>query len=956
MTATEDETLSREARFLWAKTGRGEEQHLYGLLQTHLADTAEVARALWRSWLPEATRQYIRQQLNLEDELAEALVVWLAAIHDIGKATPSFQSKVIGLAERVRETGLRIPIRCNNLPHAYLGELIVCDWLVDKGWDEKNAKGFASVVGGHHGRNPSKMELKDIRFGIQLEPDRTLGAAAWKIVQSELSSWTFESSGAGRFEAQLKEVRLPRYIQVLLTGIVIMADWIASNTELFPLLGAYASWDDCMRRADDAWAMLDLPERLELVSLPEDPAALFSTRFPGIPLGAELRPIQHEAAVAAQELEEPGLIIVEAPMGEGKTEASLLCAELIAKRFACGGMAYLLPTQATSNAMFARVHNWLGSLLESQPVTKIQDIHLLHGKAELNEEFSSLSRWPSSWMGDECGEEEAIIAHQWFSGRKRGLLAPFVVGTVDQLLMAALKTKHAHLRHLGLSGKVVVIDEVHAYDAYMSVYLDRVLEFLGAYHVPTIILSATLPPSRRKQLIQAYRGHSKHGSRRKYHVPEAPRLVSGSPAYPLITTSSACDNEPLVYKAVKGSGRNTKVLLEYLPDDDELLVSTLEELLEDGGCVCVLRDTVFRAQNTYQLLKSRFSVDVRLLHARFTAIDRVTREESLVRELGASSNQRPKALVVVATQVVEQSLDLDFDLLITDIAPVDLLLQRMGRLHRHPRGQGECERPARLRQARCIVTGVDDWNKDLPRFSRGIDRVYQPAVLWRSIVALRALGNEDEGINLPQDIAPLVERVYEGLDAIEDEAFEDACHAIDMEVSGKERSAKAYLLGSLGNKRYLTLDGWMDGPLSLEGEIQGKAAVRDTAESIEVIAVQQTDKGYEVLPWVADYLGIDPKLGTGQEEPSNESARAAALCAVNLPLLMSLPNVIEEVIRALEQSGTFEGWQRSHWLAGTLPLILNKHGEAIVRCEDKEFQVKYTREMGLEASIERRVG
>lgn len=956
MSSSDHEPLQLSARtwFLWAKTGGGEQRHLWGSLPVHLADTAETARHIWREWLPNATKRFICGETDLKADEAEALIAWLASMHDIGKATPSFQSKVIDLAEKAREAGLPIPVRCNNLPHAYLGETIVHNWLVDKGWDNKNAKGIASVIGGHHGSNPSNDDLKRIEYFDQLEPRRTLGATIWKGVQSDLLFWALVSSGAEQYEKKLKNMRLPRYVQVQLTGIVIMADWIASNTDLFPLMGAYASWSECAQRAEDAWATLGLPERLDLVPSFDDIASLLSLRFPGMPANAELRPIQSEATAAAKELDKPGLIIIEAPMGEGKTEASLLSAELLAERFACGGMAYLLPTQATSNAMFARIHDWLSSLLGGQPGTVRQDIHLLHGKAELNEEFASLPRWPVGWMGDDGSEEETVIAHQWFSGRKRGLLAPFVVGTVDQLLMAALKAKHAHLRHLGLSGKVVVIDEVHAYDAYMSVYLDRVLEFLGSYHVPTIILSATLPPSRRKQLIQAYCGHSKRGSFRKFDIPEVPRLGEGSPAYPLITISTANDKVAPEYRVVKGSARNTNVLLEYLPEDEELLVSTLKELLEDGGCACVLRDTVARAQSTYQLLKSRLDVEVRLVHARFVALDRVANDERLVRELGASGDERPKSLVVVATQVVEQSLDLDFDLLITDVAPVDLLLQRMGRLHRHPRGEEEQERPPRLRSPRCIITGVDDWNKELPGFSEGIGMVYQPAILWRTIVALRGLCEEYEYVQLPKDIAPLVERVYECFDIIGGEAFEDACRTLNREIHDKEASAKAYLLGSLGGARKPSLDGWMNGPLSLDGEIRGKAVVRDTEETLEVVVVRQTDRGYEVLPWIAERLGVDANLGTGQEEPTIKTARAAALCTVSLPLQMSMPSVIDEVIQTLEQSGTFDGWQRSHWLAGVLPLVLNARGEAMVRCKDREFHLKYSREVGLEVRTERR--
>ncbi len=956
MDVVEGLTLSRQAHSLWAKTGRNEDRHLHGTLSVHLSDTAEMARMLWRRWLPEATKRYVQQQLGLGTEEAETLLVWLAAMHDIGKATPSFQSKVDDLAEAVRVTGLFIPRQCENYSHAFMGEVLVHSWLVGKGWTDKGAQGYASVVGGHHGGNPSKEDLKRIRYGSQLDSDRTLGAVPWEHVQIELLDWLFTACGAERLNKQFKETILPRYAQVLLTGMVIMADWIASNTELFPLLGRHVGWDECALRAEKAWNKLDLPSRVEITPSHDDVTTLFMTRFPGLPENAHLRPIQREAVAALRENDDPSLVIIEAPMGEGKTEAALLCAELLCEQYACGGLAYLLPTQATSNAMFTRVRGWLESVIEHQPTDLRQDIHLLHGKAELNEEFASLQRWSTSWMGDGRGTEDPIIVHQWFSGRKRGLLAPFVVGTVDQLLMAALNARHVHLRHLGLSGKVVVIDEVHAYDAYMSLYLDRVLEYLGGYHVPTVILSATLPPSRRNELIQAYRGHSKRGSLRKVVHEDAPRLESGAPAYPLITTVAASNNTLQQYRAVRGSGRCRDVSLEYLPDDDEMLVAKLEVSLKDGGCVCVLRDTVARAQSTYRLLKNRLDVEVKLVHARFIAIDRARNDGELVQKLGARAEKRPEALVVVATQVVEQSLDLDFDLLITDIAPVDLLLQRMGRLHRHARGEGECKRPPMLRQARCVITGVDDWNEDLPKFSKGIERVYQPAILWRTIVALRKHAEGQEGVRLPQDISSLVERVYESLDTIDSPTFGNACRELEKEKYVKEASAKTYLLRTLGSFRQSSLDGWMDGPLTFDGEVRGRAAVRDSEESLEVVVVQQTAQGYEVLPWVAEQLGIDSELGTGREEPPNHAARAAATCTVNLPLQMSAPYVRDDVVRALEQSGTFDGWQRSGWLAGSLPLVLDESGEAFVSSGRREFHVRYTREVGLEVIGERKKG
>lgn len=948
-----ERTLSTRTRVLWAKTGSGEYGHQWGTLAVHLADTAETARLIWRRWLPAATRAFVSSQLAIDDEEAEAVVTWLASAHDIGKATPSFQSKVPERADAVRTAGLTIPRRCENFSHALLGEVILSDWLVNRGWDQKAAQSHASVTGGHHGANPKKDDQGRVRNSSQIQPDSILGDDEWSKVREDLLVWAFENSGIAHCEQKLMMTVLPRYVQVLLTGLVIMADWISSNVDLFPLTCSYETWDACAHRAQVAWQKLALPDSLKLAERPESAEELFHVRFSCIPKQASLRPVQRESIAAVQNLEGPGLLVIEAPMGEGKTEASLLCAEILAERFACGGIAYLLPTQATSNAMFSRVHGWLRSVMNDQSDELRQDIHLLHGKAELNEEFAALPRWPSAWMGDESKSGDTIVAHQWFSGRKRGLLAPCVVGTVDQLLMAALKAKHVHLRHLGLAGKVVIIDEVHAYDAYMSIYLDRVLEFLGAYRVPTVILSATLPRSRRIQLMQAYRGHSNHGSRRPPSLPDAPRADSGGPSYPLISMTPATNEALPEYRIVSRDTKDVSVSLQYLPDDDESLVSELKASLEDGGCVCVLRNTVRRAQETYRLLKERLAVDVKLVHARFIAIDRIANDEELVRSFGADSTNRPSAQVVVATQVVEQSLDLDFDLLVTDIAPIDLLLQRMGRLHRHKRGQGECERPAAMRCARCIITGVKSWDDELPEFSRGIDSVYQPALLWRTITALRSW-REGDVIRLPSDIAPLVERVYEEVDTIESAAFADAQLRLRKAELDKENAAKIYLLGTL-RRRGASLDGWMDRALSLYGENAGRAAVRDTEESLEVVVVQESEDGYEVLPWVAKRLGVDPALGTGVDEPSDEVARAAALCTVNLPRQLSASYAQEEVINALETRGTFLGWQSSRWIAGLLPLALDENGEANIACAGYEYDVRYSREVGLEVIRERRV-
>jgi CRISPR-associated endonuclease/helicase Cas3 len=646
--------------------------------------------------------------------------------------------------------------------------------------------------------------------------------------------------------------------------------------------------------------------------------------------------------------QEPMLIIIEESMGGGKTESALLATEILMHEFGASGLAFLLPTQATSNAMFARVEQWLSSLLGDQSDASAQDLHLLHGKAALNEDYASLPVWHAGWMGDYQGGDEPIVAHQWFGGRKRGLLAPFVVGTVDQLLMAALKTKHVHLRHLGLAGKVVVIDEVHAYDAYMSTYLDRVLFYLGAYGVPVLLLSATLPPKRRMELLKAYRGERTRASRRKPQLELAPRDDSGDPCYPLISYTSSNRKAQVLYKTITASEEQRTVLIDWIDDNDEALLQELQNALENGGCVGVLRNTVARAQSTYRFLRKNLDVQVVLAHSRFVSVDRAERDAWLSELLGPKSSERPRALVVVSTQVLEQSLDIDLDMLITDVAPVDLLLQRMGRLHRHHRGVGESQRPPLLREARCVITGVSQWNAEVPEFARGIDFVYQPAVLMRTICALRERMGAGNVLVLPRDIAPLVESVYEGEVSIPEgwtDAYAAACEKEDASLHDKTERASEWLLPKPG---LVTLDGWMRNSVRIGTEAQGRAAVRDSEESIEVVVVQESKGELRLLPWVAEKLAVEANLGSLADTPSDDVARAAALCTVSLPPAMSAPYIADDVITTLSKMNPCLGWDESRWLSGMIPLVIDEQGEALIKCGKSTFHLSYTQETGLE--------
>lgn len=216
------------------------------------------------------------------------------------------------------------------------------------------------------------------------------------------------------------------------------------------------------------------------------------------------------------------------------------------------------------------------------------------------------------------------------------------------------------------------------------------------------------------------------------------RLISN--AYPLLTYT---DGHETKHADVKPSGRSMKVQCRLVDDDDTALLDLMDALLVDGGCIGVICDTVGRAQHAAELLGNHCGRDcVRLTHSRFMDIDRMSNERELRDLLGPDATigngKRPGKLVVVGTQVLEQSLDIDFDALVTDIAPVDLIMQRLGRVHRHRRGDGECDRPVSLQTATCYIRGVEAWNNEGPKFSRGADSVYDAAALMESLAVYSA--------------------------------------------------------------------------------------------------------------------------------------------------------------------------------------------------------------------------
>lgn len=953
--------LTVATRAVWAKSRIDERGELTAWLplHEHLADAADAAELLWDRWMGEQRRRVIEVAVG-DPEQARRLAIFLAAVHDVGKATLPFAAKVPRLGDQMVAHAFTFPFRPTAddqraLPHGLAGQIIVERYLCNRGWARAAASQLGSVVGGHHGIPPSLGQVQHARTRSDL-----LGDDVWLRAQDELLDAAVRRSGVDLDALRARGLGSPAL--VLLTGLVIVADWLASNETLFPLARPEAQLPSRTGRAEAAWRRIDLPEPWVAQDSGADAGRLLAGRF-GLLDGA--RSVQAAAVDAARGCDVPGVLVIEAPMGEGKTEAALLAAEILAARSGASGVLDALPTQATSNAMFARVLDWLGALPDaavSHEARRRHAVVLAHGKAGLDATFRRLrTESRSTGIGvDEIldsvdlarRQEGASIdayVHGWMTSPKKTPLADFMVATVDQLLFLALQARHLALRHLGLAGKVVIVDEVHAYDAYMGVYLRRALEWLGAYGCPVVLLSATLPAATRSQLLEAYRSgvaamRPDDGARDEpesmFPTWSAP-MAEDRPDEGTGARARTADDEPLAYPAVwalndgepvaepvPSTARSSSVRLELAPDGLDTLVDLLDRALAEGGCALVVRNTVGRAQETFEHLVRRWGEHaVTLAHSRFLACDRAALDARLLEMFGPpggdrQERHRPERHVVVATQVAEQSLDVDFDLLVTDLAPIDLVLQRMGRLHRHDR-----ERPSRLTSPRCVVVGVDDWSSGPPEPVKGSQAVYGRFTLLQAAALLVGRAASCGTIRIPDDVAPWVAQAYGEAD-LGPAAWSDVVAAArrehDARAIEKEAQANSFRVQApAGGVR--SLNGWLDrSPGDVDESTQGKAQVRDSADSLEVLLLARDRHGVVRLPaWarLGDHAGQPVPVDS---EPSNEQAVAIASCALRLPSSQSVGARGDALIDELGARWFFAAWQKVPELRGQLVMVLDE--------------------------------
>ena len=830
-------------------------------LWIHHIDTYNVMQYL----LDEFVSDSITISCALDRTILKKTALFLSLVHDIGKATVGFQYKIaFNVPQRAQllKHYLDIPDRMDvteiqNTPHAYTGESI----LIFNGCPES----IAAVVGSHHGVPAELAEdltcnRKDIvgyrvYFG-DTDKNRSNLEGSWNcMIQEALVKSGFDSI------RELPDINAQA--QMLLCGLLITADWIASNTELFPLI----SIDDDDIQIDFEKRTLNALDNLNFTEQWNAERTTYSDKDFEETFGFLPRAVQKCIIEIAQNADHPGLFILEAPMGCGKTEAALSCAELIASKCKKNGLFFGMPTQATANGIFPRVINWA----EKQSEEFYHCVQLQHGNAALNETFQKIQKGIPEEESD-----SGIIVHSWFCDSKKSCLADFVVATVDQLLMLALKRRHIMLLHLGLSEKVVIIDEVHAYDAYMNQYLERALQWLGAYHTPVILLSATLPSKRRMSLVRAY-----------LDLKTSDEIFEKNISYPLLTWT---DGGKIMQKALPYNADKKTIHISKCNDKD--IIEIVRSAVSSGGCVGIIMNTVSRAQSTTKLIKNEITDNVLLYHAQYIMPDRAAKEEILLERIGSDSkSEKRQGLVVIGTQVLEQSLDIDFDILITDICPVDLLLQRIGRLHRHTR-----KRPDELKIPVCYVL-TDEYEDD----NSGSKSIYGTWLLKETLEHIPDI------VTLPDDISPLVQKVYDSFD--DSDEYKNYKNKKDISV----RKASSFLLKKPTCRN---IHGMLERTVN---DSQAEASVRDGTSSIEVLALKLYRDG------TIGFLD-DKKLSGAMTE---EECRRIASQSLRLPSRFSGKWCIDKTIAELENKCKpyTSAWQKQYWLKDKLVLFFDENNE-----------------------------
>lgn len=805
-------------------------------LAWHSLDVAAVGDVLVKARRSPA--QGVTRLLGWSRDEANRVLCYLLALHDVGKFAMRFQAKAPECFPRVFNTDPTGVV--TGYDHG-TGGLCFFDchesvFLGRTGSDVMAWRLMVSAVFGHHGAPPGP-PLAGMA-GLRADFGRAGIDAARDFVEQAREFFGVASL------PHLAE-RTAARVSFALAGLAVLADWIGSNQEWFPYqeptgdISTY--WASATHRAATAVAragVLPAPIRAKLP---------YQQLLPG-KSKPRLSPMQ-EWAESVSLPDGPSMFLIEDETGSGKTEAAIKLAHRLMEAGSASGVYVALPTMATANAMFERLAGRYRLLFEpgSEP-----SLALAHGARDMHDGFRAAKlaggRPEPSYSPSASGDASEVTASaacaEWVADdRRRAFLADVGAGTVDQALLSILPSRHQSLRLLGLSQRVVVLDEIHAYDAYMQREIERLLEFQAGLGGSAILLSATLPLTTRRRLTDAFA--------RGLGAPADSR--DDSMAYPLATVCAGGDRSA---NAVPGRPSRARTLPVRFIRSADAAIEEVANAADQGKAVLYVRNTVddaldARAQLAELTLQNAPSV----FHARFALADRFAIERRVLASFGpASTSAMRGGRVLVATQVVEQSLDLDFDVLVTDLAPIDLLIQRAGRLWRH-------DRAGRGGEPELVVVGpATDQHVDEKWFSGFFPRaayVYRDhAKMWLTARTLERAGVIDS----PRGLRALIESVY-GDEA--EAALPDALLRFHYDAEGRSGAERG-----VANMNVLNLASgyWRDGGA---WDIDARTPTRLNDDPQRTVRLARVENG-QIVPFAAT-------------SPFEEAWRAWRLSEVHAP-------------------------------------------------------------------------
>ena len=719
-------TAPAYTRHFWAKSDR-DNPHRIHLLEHHMADVGACLEALLAQ--PTIRRRLARS--GGHDDLDATTIARLcvfAALHDIGKANVGFQARIwqpedlpTGESRRPRRSGHIADLT----PVLNYEDRETAAWFFDAlgwedllSWDAEDGRTVCALFVAalsHHG---APLNLHDTRqpnpsiwhpYG-SLNPQQQVMHLGRLIRDWFPTAWSF---GAPPLPSAVA-------FQHLFTGLCMLADWIGSDETCFPFRAQPGG--DYMQTARAAARRAVLDIGLNITE--QQSTFVVQSASPSFAQLFDLLNARENAIQEAVTSIPPGeqLVIVESETGSGKTEAALLRFARLYEKGLVDGLYFALPTRAAASQIHGRVTTFIRNLFPTDP--KPEPVLAVPGYLKAGDVTGGHLANYEVWWDDHPDVQTG--KRRWAAeSPKRYLAAQAAVGTVDQAMMAVLQVKHAHMRAACLARNLLVVDEVHASDTYMSTILEHLLRAhveAGGY---AMLMSATLGSVARCRWLG------------QDNPPALTEAIDDTP-YPAVSTQKG-----IITVGGNGYAKTVAIAARPVMSDFSDTARRALDAARAGAKVLVVRNTVGYAIRTHQALEELagpedggllFSVNgiTTLHHGRFGADDRRLLDSRVEELLGKS--RQAGGRVVVGTQTLEQSLDIDADLLITDLCPVDVLLQRIGRLHRHLRD----DRPAGYETPTCVVLTPGDDLSPLLRSGQNANGLGPRGRVYGSLQVLEA--------------------------------------------------------------------------------------------------------------------------------------------------------------------------------------------------------------------------